>query len=106
MARDRFVYWPERTKVLTPEILSFVAAYGRGLFVEEVYNAGKRRIFVTLPGSTSHRKGLEPEPRYLEVCIDDHCIDVITRSMDDITNAVADGLTRAAAHKWKGRLDD
>jgi len=106
MARDRFVYWPEGKKVLTPELLAFVSAYGRGIFEEEMYDAAKKRIFVTLPGKTSHRPGLEPGRRYFEICVNAHCIDVITRMTDDITNAIADGLAWAAKSKWNGRLDD
>lgn len=45
-----------------------------------------------------------PLERWFEVLCDTHRIDVITRSADDITNAVAEGFAAVLARGWGGTV--
>lgn len=77
------------------------------------------RFFVTLIGKNTHplkripeahwTARAEPEPghegRHLEVWVTDTCVDVITRSQDEYTHAVAEGLAKVLARFWQGKRE-
>lgn len=93
----------------------------RGLATRIEWGGG--RFTVTLPGTVSYalrrardvsqiyREAAEEElaaehPRTFEVFIHDNAIDVITRQVDDVTNAVAEGFTALMARFFGGRRDE
>jgi hypothetical protein len=100
MARDTFVWWMDEAPPVA-EVESALRQYGEGLFTGMEWERG--RFYVKLPGQA--RRVDESVGRWFEVYPDDDSLDVITRSMDPITNAIARGFAELAALRWKGRLE-
>ncbi len=48
----------------------------------------------------------ETRERWFEVFADSEQFDVITREMDEITNAIANGFAQLAARLWDGKVED
>jgi hypothetical protein len=123
MARDVFVYWSEQ-KPTRAELQRVLEDYLRGIATEIAWD--QDRFFVTLPGSPSCplardegtpeplRRAVDtehdgqPRPRWIEVWISpmDGAVDVMTRSMDEVTNAVAREFAAIIARRWRGRIED
>lgn len=103
MARDCFVYWDATQSVPTREELQqALEKYGDGI-AEPRWDVRASRFFIHLPGFA--KRVDEMKERYFEVHIGDKNIDVITREMDPITNAIAFGFAQQVSYKWKGRLE-
>lgn len=118
MALDRFVYW--RDKCPSPmQIKAALIHYMGG--VGELEDKG-HTIIVHIPGGVNHvperladpdyewsekDKRTRPSKRWFEVFIaeDDRNIDIITRQMDEFTNALADGFLSLTARLWDGSVD-
>lgn len=101
MALDRFVYW-DNEKPSEYDIGILLQNYMRDAAKQVEWKGARFIVFLfgytELPGRS--------EKRVFEVYISkDAHIDVITRDMDDYTNAVAEGFARLAARRWKGRLE-
>lgn len=119
MPCDRFVWWDgKKQKRPTRTNVGIVCEdYLKGLGTVTWSNEG-RRFMCLLHGPISHPlnriKGAfaVPEPgegfdqRYIEVIPSGNCIDVLTRQQDEITNAIADGLSKIFARFWQGRLEE
>ena len=62
------------------------------------------RALINMPKATAEQKHFWTsqalEPRVIEVFFDDEHVDVITRSADEFTCAVADGLVALIARHW------
>lgn len=95
MALDRFVYWKKDEVPNGAQLHCMIEDYVRGLGAEVKWCLD--RFFVTLPGVCSHPFE-EDRERWIEVYVGEDHVDVITRSMDAVTNAIADGLVR----QWEG----
>lgn len=126
MARDIFVYW--RGKAPSQEIVKQVLLdYTKGLAVSVEPSAGEPRLYVKLPGqpswpfqtvgpATDAQRAAWPElareadgaprPRFFEVYMDEAALDVITRSADPITDAIARDFAQRMATAFDGTLDD
>ncbi len=117
MACDRFVYWQEN-KPTREQIYQFVCNFLGGVVYSITEECG--RYMVTLPGrNTFPFKGLgHPHEevwkerfappyhtRFIEVWYDEECVDFITREADEYTNVLAEGMAKAVARYWQGRLD-
>lgn len=124
MPQDRFIYWLPCSHPTRESVILLVQDFclGLGVLREE-----GNRLFVTLPGSprwpyqrvgpaAPHQREawLEmgrdsdgtPRPRWIEVVFGEDNVDVLTRSQDPITNAIADGLALALARGFQGRTED
>jgi hypothetical protein len=70
---------------------------------------GSTRWLADLHGRPEVRAGLKPEDmhecRWFEVYVGPDYIDIITREMDDVTNAIAEGFAARCARKWKGKVE-
>ena len=73
-------------------------------FTCDIEMKGDSWVFITFP--TSFMKYGELHQRNIEVHRGIDCVNVITREMDAITNAIAMGLGHFIALKFKGRYDD
>jgi len=104
MARDCFVYWDATESVPKKEDLHLaLSEYTNGLAENIVWIEGSGRFIVSLPGFFERHD--VAERRWFEVHIGDNNIDVITREMDAVTNAIAFGFAQQVSYKWKGRLE-
>lgn len=78
-----------------------------GNFGAEVWqHAGQGHTVVTFRTSFVRYAGEAPVQRYFEIHVSDTTVNVVTRNMDDITNAIATGLAQRLARKFRGRYDD
>lgn len=111
MALDRFVSFPEGEGP-TPEQVELVVRNFFGDVAQVEWGGG--RWTVSLPGEgTWALKGVEPDmtpvtrskERWIEVCVGAK-LDVLTRSQDEFTNALAAGLASLFARFWEGKVDD
>ena len=110
MALDRIIRWASPLDAPPNAALGALCEdYTRGLAPPPRWGAG--RWNVTLPGEVrsalhnlGNRAGLyEPgRARCIEVWRDDESVYVMTRSADEITNAVAEGLAALIARHWQG----
>lgn len=116
MALDRFVYWQNPSRIPSADQVGNVLRDYLGNFAVSVRWEGGRWLAM-LRGPTSPMLRSEPgapwtdEPRerWIEVYVSmdtDPYIDVITRSMDEATNALADGFAKRCAAWWDGKLED
>ena len=124
MARDVFVHWKSEAPS-TQDVQAALEDYTAGLGAQITW--AQDRFMVTLPGVPSYpfqrvgpateaqRKAWvlsareddgSPRRRWFEVWLDDESMDVITRDMDEITNAVAREFAVICARGWRGRLQE
>lgn len=116
MAADRFINLPPLDSVTFPAALERVV---RDFFGEGATNIrwDLERWFVTLPGkpsdalqATPYRHYVREGTRWIEVWYDGQelaagepfSIDVMTRSQDQYTHALAEGLTQCLATAFQG----
>lgn len=119
MAADWFVYFPKGEVPSKEDVGKALEDY-LGAYATRVYWQ-RDRWFAVLVGTKSWPfKRLEPpdsrmaqaaaleteEERWIEVWLDNECIDVMTRHSDEATNNLASGFAKLAARYWKGRLED
>lgn len=118
MAADWFVYFDKKgQKVPSKEDVGKALEDFLGAYATEV-KWDRDRFYAKLVGTKSWPfKRLEPadsvialgmaeregEDRWIEVWLDDECIDVMTRSSDEATNNLAEGFAKLIARYWKGR---
>ncbi len=103
MARDRFIWMDEASLPPLEHVLADVKEYIGDLATVARFERISGRIIVNLPGK--FKKYGEDSERWIEVIIGLAALDVITRSMDDPTNDIADGIARMLARKYKGRIE-
>jgi len=112
MALDRIIRFDKPFKPPTRmELTTLLADYFQGIGGA---SWDKDRFFVTLPGRPCYALGRLakipfselPEQRWIEVWKDRTSVDVITRTADDITNALAEGLAEIIARFWQGARED
>lgn len=115
MALDRFVNFKERRPSKEEVGLVLRDFFGPDAAKIEWDNG---RYFVTLPGKNSFPfaslpdalrdpfAGEEARERWIEVYVAKDQFDVITRSHDEYTNVIAEGLARMFARYWDGELED
>lgn len=117
MSLDTFVYWKQEVPT-HEEIQQCLEDYCRGIGVV-AWDDGTGRWFVDLPGKSSfpfarvgpssrQRRQMEIErsrERQFEVWLDNECLDVITREMDEITHNISRGFAVLVARGWEGRLE-
>lgn len=107
MATDRIIHWPPPAQAPTKADLGALCHnYSAGLAVSVEWQGG--RWYITLPGEAHsaipgreflHERG---QGRWIEVWRDDESVYVMTRSADEITSAVAEGLAALVARQWGG----
>ena len=104
MARDCFVYW-DTTQIapVREELHLALEEYAIGIATKIDWDEKAKRFFVGLPGLFEQDD--QANHRWFEVHIGNNNIDVITREMDAITNAIAFGFAQQVSYKWKGRLE-
>ncbi len=100
MASDRFIYWNKALPIPSKEDIEKIL---KGFFGDAAtVDWDKDRFFVTLNSKPSFpftglggwdRTPELPEERWIEVCIHNDCIDVLTRQADHFTGILAEGLT-------------
>lgn len=121
MAADWFVWFDKAGEAPPPrEDVGKALEDFLGAFATKVYWQ-KDRWFAELVGTKtwpfkriedeSHplfeaHKAEETEERWIEVWLDNKCVDVMTRHGDWATNTLAGGFAKLVAQYWKGRLDD
>lgn len=114
MSNDRFINFSKRpAKAAIAKFLAdFVGEAGRLEWSVD-------RWIITLVGKPSacfkqfkrrvtkgYRELFELQPsRWIEVWPGQYCIDVLTRTMDEFTNAVAEGMAKCIARFWDGSLE-
>jgi len=109
MALDRFVYW--KGELPTKEQLEkTVFDYAKGINPNEAPLWLRDRWIIPLLGAPSYvsnkaRADAWTDERWIEIWPDDHCVDVITRLADDITNAIAEGLAKLLTRMFDGRYE-
>ena len=124
MSCDTFVYWTDETPT-REEIGMCLEDYVRGLATDVTWD--RDRWFVGLPGTyslpfarvgpaTKSMRALAKEratesdgtikSRWFEVWMDDRCMNVITRQMDEVTNNIAHGFAELCRRGWDGRLEE
>ena len=114
MAQDRIIRWPSPLDAPPNAALGVLCEdYTRGLAPPPRWGSG--RWNVTLPGEIrsalhtldARRVGLyEPgRARCIEVWRSDESVYVMTRSADEVTNAVAEGLAALIARHWHGERE-
>jgi hypothetical protein len=108
MSRDIFVYWAPRYRSVAAvgnELHQYFGDLAKVISLAE----GQSRWLVDLTGRPEWRPGLTAkdlyDSRWIEVFVSEEYIDVITREMDDATNALARGFAERCARKWEGRLE-
>jgi hypothetical protein len=112
MALDRFVRFGKKRKPLREQIGLVVEDYFASIAKEVKFDHG--RWYVTLPGNRTEALGRttvaelggkfmsdEVRERWIEVVLGDDHVDVLTRSMDEPTNALAAGLERVLRRYFK-----
>lgn len=121
MARDTFVYFKKDKMPKRTELQVVLEDYTAGLAKEIRWDKG--RFFVTLPGTvrnpllrvlpkdTPYARAAQEEAsdatdRWFEVWVGTDNINVITRRMDEVTNAVARGFAVLCARWWDGKIED
>ncbi len=108
MSSDRFVYWSERK----PDQVQF------NTFLEDFFGGaaqwvwtGPGRATIHLPGKSSHPFARlvdhsMPKPahaeRWIEVVLTDESVDILTRTQDEYTCVLADGMAVAVERFWRG----
>jgi hypothetical protein len=116
MALDRWVYFRGEARPTREQL---------GQLLEDFFGqAGevkwdRDRFFVVLVGKPSHplkrmpgvpswmaATSEEAEKRWIEVWMDEKCVDVMTRMSDAFTNALAHGLAELIARFWDGGLQE
>lgn len=121
MAADRFIHLPDHDPVTFPTALERVVRDFFGQGATSIRWEGDR-WFVTLPGkpsdalaSTPYRHYVREDTRWIEVWYDDardlaagepFSIDVMTRSQDQYTNALAEGLTQCLTTAFQGEREE
>jgi hypothetical protein len=109
MARDVFVYFAPEHKPSVEGVGNELRQYFGNLAKLISLAEDQPRWLVDLPGRPEGRPGLTAQDlydsRWVEVFVGGDYIDVITRDMDEITNAIARGFAERCARKWKGRLE-
>lgn len=101
MARDRFIRFEQRVPS-RGEVEIAIRSYVEGL-ADHVY-WDRDRFFVMVPGMAARID--VPVRRWFEVYLGPTLIDVMTREMDDVTNAIADGFARLVARTYEGKLEE
>lgn len=117
MSLDRFVYWRTHRRPSRAEIRHILVDFFAG--VGSVRWRGDR-WWVLLPGVCSHalrrargidrgyaRTYADPRERWIEVWPDRDgtCIDIMTRTQDELTNALAAGLHGVILRWYQGATD-
>jgi len=111
MALDRFVYWKKKKRPSRKKVKTLVEDFFKGLSLE--ITEQDNSLYILLPGKPhspwarllpSIGKEIQKE-RWIEVYIDTHYVDVITRLGDHITNVLAEGLTQLLAQYLDGRCE-
>jgi hypothetical protein len=115
MALDRIVRWDN--------VKDLPSKGNMRQFISNFFNSAAKvewridRFYVTLPGSTSHpMEGMSqsslvlcyPEfrsERWIEVCLMESCVYVITRQMDPYTNGLAQRLYEEIKCWFGGKID-
>jgi hypothetical protein len=120
VASDIFVYWTTTERPSRTDVKDVLHDFFDAAAIKIEWS--KDRFFVTLMGYWSHplasvvdpevrRSMLATAPkyphngRYLEVWLDEACLDVITRHQDEFTHACQAGLAEVFARRWKGRIE-
>lgn len=107
MALDRFVTWhkerPTQRQIETA-LRRFVGGAATIKFSESRYH-------VKLPGTPTYVfASTQPQQkeRWIEVYVDKdgNYVDIITRSQDEFTNALAEGFADSIARHWGATLSD
>lgn len=122
MACDRFIRF-DKGKVPSKEdvgkaLEDYLGAFlvqnewGGGRWTAEIVGNNSwplRRVVDTSKGFFQRMSGKYEEEatrkRWVEVFIDIDNIDVMTRSHDEATNALADGFAKLVARFWQGQLE-
>jgi len=119
MALDRFVRFKKDRRPKRDDVERLLRNFfGEGATTSIDWEGG--RFYVTLPGHlTFPFAGLTEETtnmelatqwddrgRWIEVYVARTNVDVITRGMDEYTNALADHIAEMLARFWNGELDD
>lgn len=104
MALDRFVHWNGAAPT-KEQLQAAIYKYAEGINPKEPPLWHHDRWIIPLCGTpgTIDKGTLD---RWVEVWSDEHCVDVITRQADDITNAIADGLAKLLARRFDGRIEE
>jgi hypothetical protein len=122
VGHSRFIWWVDE-KPSSIEVGVLLKLYLSGATADCQWDEPGGRWMVGLPGKVAvtwlgspdmcAKYGIEPrddpkcypEERWFEVWVDEECCDVITRAMDDFTNAVATGFAKLVARRWQGRYE-
>lgn len=114
MASDRFVTFKPKNTPSREDLEFTLSDYLLGIGVVEWE---KDRFFVTLPGQVTspfrripeahpRTKMEDPRVRSIEVIPSKNKVDVLTRSMDEVTCVLADGYAALLARFWEGTLEE
>lgn len=123
MACDRFVYFDKGKRPSKKEVGHALEDFLGAFMVSNEWGGGRWTAKLVGNNSWPLRRVVDMEneffqrtaksyeeqatwERWIEVFIDSDNIDVMTRSHDEATNALAEGFARLLARFWKGRLED
>lgn len=120
MGLDRWVWWGKaKNSAKLPsreDVANILTDFLRGVGEVE-WNSDSERFICNLHGEWSDPavhvsfpgRRLRPEEgfrmRWIEVCLSDNCLNIITRQQDPVTEAIADGLAKYFALYWKAKLE-
>jgi len=117
MARDIFIQFKKDRKPTKVEVQHLLEDYFKDIATDVRWDGD--RFFVSLPGTPTNALGrikgahtlgrIKGEPdrtRWIEVVRNNATLwDVLTRGMDEVTNAMAEGVVEILARFWKGEVD-
>lgn len=120
MALDRWVWWSKKKDApklpSREDVWAICEDFTKGL-ADVRWDAQTARLYIDLHGEWSDPaarilyiiKGAHPgedfKMRWIEVCLSDTSLNIITRMQDPVTEAIADGLAKYFALKWQAKLE-
>lgn len=123
MARDIFVRWGDEVPT-REDLQACLEDYVAGLAMVEAsgdrflvhfpgaYSFPFARVGPATEGAREHARSLavesdgSPRSRWFEVCLHDDCIDVVTRTQDEVTNNIAKGFAELCARGWVAKIEE